>query len=330
MMITKGADDPRLRDVDNEFREVLTALLPMVRASVVSRRRFFHPTATTLRGTVRMLDSLEIPDHTFFRPGRQFSVLARYSNGFGTDDIAPAVRGLTLRFTERVRSTDGVLDLLLNTGECFYVPTADAFRRVSVEGPLRDELLRRNPHYRDVIWRSVRRPASFATYHYYSQAPSCFVASDSSLWFARYRVVPTSGSDRSAVNPSGMWMPPHPPNTLSRDPDDRRPRSYLHDDLRYRVTSAPVTAVLQIQLHPGDDPESTLDCTRPWAQPWHDLGEVSLDRLVDNEVVEGLRFSPATAPPELGIALARTPHENASLNHLRALVYHMAASARLT
>lgn len=334
MMISKGQDDPQLRDVDTEFREVLTSMLPMVRASVVSRRRFFHSRSTTLRGGIRVLEDADIPEHGFFRPGKRFDLIARYANGYGTDDIAPAVRGLTLRLLESARSTEGLLDLPLNTGECFYVPTADAFRRAQHDGPERDDLLRRNPHYRDVIWRSVRRPTSFATYHYYSQAPTCFVDTAGVLWFARYRALPGPGQggsqDRSAVSPAGMWMPPHPPNTLSRDPDDRRPRSYLHDDLRYRALTGPVQGLLQVQLHSGEDGDAALDATRPWADRWRDLAEFSLDRLVNDEIVEPLRFNPATAPPELGIALARSPHENASLNHLRALVYHLASSARIT
>ena len=80
-------------------------------------------------------------------------MLGRYSNAFAADDIAPSVRGLTLRLLPgdaragTARPLDGtpaldesLLDLPLNTGRCFYAGSADIFRRSPLPPPLADLL----------------------------------------------------------------------------------------------------------------------------------------------------------------------------------------------
>src|SRR5213075_589563 len=96
LRIAASGDDPLLYDVDDEFRDLLVELSALAAASKVRRSRFFHPASTSALGWLEVGDGA-LPAHSFFRPGRRFRVLGRYSNAFAADDIAPSVRGLTLR-----------------------------------------------------------------------------------------------------------------------------------------------------------------------------------------------------------------------------------------
>jgi thioesterase domain-containing protein/predicted NAD/FAD-dependent oxidoreductase/acyl carrier protein len=56
---------------------------------------------------------------------------------------------------------------------------------------------------------------------------------------------------------------------------------------------------------------------------------VVLDSMIDSAAVDGLRFTPGLAPPDLGVVLARSSYENASVNHVRVLVYRLLSAVRL-
>ncbi|TWP50624.1 cytochrome P450 [Lentzea tibetensis] len=326
MRFATGPDDPRLDEVDPSFQSVIEALGPLVAASKMTRRRVFHRNATGARGVLRVVDAPDLPPHSFFRPGRRFDVTARYSNSIENDDIAPAIRGVTLRLD------GGELDLSLNTGDRFFARSAEVFLRYfRGEGAA---LVEEIPGFRETAWNLYRHATSYASYHYYSQVPSGFVSLDGSRWLIRYRLVPVGVPDAGFVDPGDRFLPPEPPGELTRfDADDPRPRTFLHEELRERLSAGAVSAVLQVQLHPvsssDDENEAPLDCTRAWNLPWRDLATLELDSMLDNDAIEGLRFNHANTPADLGVVLATSPSEPASLNHLRALVYRLTAAARI-
>jgi cytochrome P450/thioesterase domain-containing protein/acyl carrier protein len=337
LRFSSGPDDPRYYEVDDEFRKVLADLSPMVAASRIQRARVFHRNATAARGTLRVFDHPDLPTHRFFRPGRRFEVLARYSNGIENDDIAPAIRGITLRLLDPDGGDhSGLLDLSLITGDRFFARTADIFRRYSSGDAERVELVREVPELPEIVWSMYRYATSFAEYHYYSQVPGGFAGTDGRQWLVRYRLLAAGGSAEAGQFEHGdLWLPPAPPGELSRDGADRRARTFLHDELRSRLGTGPVEGVLQVQLYPVTDSaaqnEAALDCTRPWSPqlyPWRDLATLRLDTLLDNDAVEGLRFNPGSAPAELGMVLASSPHENASPSILRTLMYRLTSAAR--
>jgi cytochrome P450/thioesterase domain-containing protein/predicted NAD/FAD-dependent oxidoreductase/acyl carrier protein len=346
LRIAAGWDDPRLYDIGEEFRDLLVELSALAAASKVRRSRFFHTTATSALGRLEVVGDPAVPPHSFFRPGRRFRVLGRYSNAFAADDVAPSVRGLTLRLLadadgpgETPALHESLLDLPLNTGGCFYAGSADVFRRSQLEGPARDAVLLEAPHLRETLWDSYRTAVSFASYHYYSQVPRCYLDTDGRCWLVRYRLLP-AGQERTTevgrFDPGQLRFPPDIPDQMTRPAGDPRPPTYLHEELRDRLATGGVAGVLQIQLRPlPADPVATdaaLDGSRPWSEeefPWLALATLRLDAAVDDHEVEGLRFSPGLAPPELGIALARSPREAASVNHLRVLLYQMTSAARL-
>jgi cytochrome P450/thioesterase domain-containing protein/protoporphyrinogen oxidase/acyl carrier protein len=335
MLFSTGPDDPRFYEVDDEFRQLLADLSPLVAASRMSHARVFHRTATAARGSLRVLDHPDLPAHGFFRPGRRFDVVARYSNGIESDDIAPAIRGITMRLSDPGAGA-GLLDLSLITGDRFFARTADHFRRYSSGDTERAALVRDVPELPGIVWSMYRYATSFAEYNYHSQVPVGFIGADGRQWLLRYRLLPAGGvAEAGHFDPGELWLPPAPPGELTRDAADPRPRTFLHDELRSRLRAGSVEGVLQIQLHPvtdsAADNEAALDCTRPWSPdryPWRDLATLHLDTLVDNAEVEGLRFNPGSAPAGLGVVLARSPHENASPTMLRTLMYRLTSAAR--
>lgn len=344
LVLATGPRDPRMYDIDDDFRRVLIDMSALTVASATRRDRFFHATSTSARGVLRLLDAPELPAHAFLRPGRRFPVLARYSNSVGTDDVKPTVRGLTLRLLDADPAPGsatgleaGLLDLTFNTGPTFFASNAEIFRRSFGTPEERARNIREKPQVRGIIWNNIRTAGSYATYDFYSQVPQGFVAEDGRQWLIRFRVHPAGEPlVRGDFDHGDLWWPPDAPDEIPRPAGDTREPAFLRDDLRRRLRTTGVRALLQAQLHPltGDpaDTEAALDPARPWPEdrcPWFDLGRLDLDTLTDDEAVNRLAFDPGLAPPELGIALARSPYSAASLNHLRALIYQAASHARL-
>jgi hypothetical protein len=191
MRFSTGPGDPRLYEVDEDFRQLLSDLAPLVAASRIHKTRVFHPDATAARGSLRVVDNPDLPAHDFFRPGREFEILARYSNSIESDDIAPAIRGITMRLSDPAGGS-GLLDLSLITGDRFFARNADHFRRFGSSDAEREALVRDVPDLPEIGWSMYRHATSFAEYHYYSQVPSGFVGVDGRQWLVRYRLLPAS------------------------------------------------------------------------------------------------------------------------------------------
>lgn len=325
--------DPRLRDLDPEFARTIAGLARrFARYGQARGGRAFHLRATALAGELVVTPAAGLPAHPFFTPGRRIPALVRHANGAQDDDAAPDNRGASLRLLDPARPHDlaaAQLDLLLTTGACFLQRSAREFAAwVAATPGEREAWVRRSPHIGHAAWDMIRRADSFAGLTYHSKVAQHFLAADGSRWFARHRLAPADGP----VEP-GRLAPDEralPPDLLPRDPGDTRPRDVLHAELRARVAAGAVRYRLQLQLRPdrADERERDLDCTRPWPEPWHDVGVLVLDRLLPDGAADGLAFNAAHAPPELGLVLARTADESASLNHLRSLVYDVAAAVR--
>ncbi|MFJ9627211.1 alpha/beta fold hydrolase [Streptomyces sp. NPDC101175] len=333
LLLATGPRDPRMYEVDDDFRRVLIDMSALTMASAGRRDRFFHATSTAARGTLTLLDPPHLPAHGFLRPGRRFPVLARYSNSVGTDDVKPTVRGLTLRLLE---GETGLLDLTFNTGPTFFASTAETFRRSFGTPEERADVIAEKPEVRSVIWNNIRTAGSYVTYDFHSQVPQGFVAADGRQWLIRFRVHPAEEPlVRGDFDHGDRWWPPDAPNEIPRPPGDTREPAFLREELRTRLRTTGVRSVLQVQLHPLDGTPLTtatvLDPARAWPEdrcPWFDLGDLRLDTPADDETVDRIAFDPGLAPPDLGIALARSPYTTASLGHLRALIYQATSHAR--
>jgi acyl-CoA synthetase (AMP-forming)/AMP-acid ligase II len=328
-----AAEDPRLVGLDDAFREVMAGLgRQFARMGQARGGRTFHLAATTLRGELVVAPDPALPAHAFFAPGRRFPVLVRHANGVQDDDAAPDNRGATLRVLDPAAPDDPgrpLLDLLLTTGECFTAATAADFVRWMTCGPeAREAWVARAPHLGEAAWGMFRTADSFTTLHYYSKTASRFVAADGSRHLARYRLVnPGQAVELGRLDPAGR---PLPPEGFPRAPGDERAPDFLHADLRDRLVAGGIRYELQVQLAPADD-EAALDATRPWPtdqRPWRTVARLTLDGRWPAERIEGLAFNGANAPADLGLVLASRPDQFASLEHLRSVVYEIAAAAR--
>lgn len=339
--VCEGPDDPALHDIGAEFRELLDDLVRIFAGgSRLLRRRALHAPSASATGFLTVDPDPRVPGHQFLRPGRRFPVLARFSNALPEDDAAPSLRGVALRlFDEAPLGGPGEprWDLTLNTGECFHAATAHEFRVMERNGPERDELLSVKPELRRNLWDGHREAVSYPAYDYYSQVPRYFTGSDGVHRAARFRLVPDGGaSDAGRCDPGERWLPPDPPEAMPRAAGDARSQRLLREELRDRLQGGGVAVRLEVQLRPLTGPgvsvAAVFDSSLPWpaeTAPWLRLARLRLTAPVEDSVTERLRFDPALAPPDLGIALSASPHSTASVNHLRALVYRRAAAARL-
>jgi thioesterase domain-containing protein/acyl carrier protein len=334
LVIASGPRDPRLHDVDADFREVLIGLSDLVAFAARQRTRPLHPTSVGARGVLRVVDDAASPAQAFFRPGRTFPVVGRYSNSHGDDDQEVSVRGLSLRLLETGADlASGLLDITFSTGAYFFAPDADAFRHLTAGTEAqRDAYLAAHPRLRALFWDRMRTATSYPAYEFHSQTPRAFVAEDGTHLLARYRVLPRHETVRPGHHdPGDEWWPSTAP-----EPGFRPPvlPAALRDDLRSRLGSGGVDGVLQVQLHPvGEDADEVaraLDATRPWPDSctWSDLATFRFDHPLAQDETDALAFDPALAPPELNIALSSSPRSTASVDHLRALIYRMSALAR--
>ncbi|MFC4561855.1 FAD-dependent oxidoreductase [Nocardiopsis mangrovi] len=340
LRFSAGPDDPGLDGIDSDFGALLRRFEVMAQASHRTRRRFFHAGGAAVRGEAVFVAHPGPAPHPFFAPGRALPVFARYSSGEWADEVPPATRGLSLLFLDPAHPADpdrSPFNLTLNTGRRLFARDAAMFHRFTFGTDAdKEELAREHPHLRDAVWEQVRGPVDYTRYHYHSQVPRPYVDGTGRPWLARYRVVPSAGApDCGRHDPGGLRFPMAPPHIPPRGPGDQRPPTLLGDALRAQVAAGGTTGLLQVQLHPlgadADANRSALDPSRPWSEhehPYRTIAELRFDAPLDDTVAEGLLFDPANAPDGLGIALARSPREPASVNHVRALVYRMAHGAR--
>ncbi|MEE1937975.1 FAD-dependent oxidoreductase [Streptomyces sp. TRM 70361] len=347
LVLAAGPDDPRLHDTDADFRRLLDDFAEVARASRASRRRFFHAHAAVLGGELECVAADGPPVHPFLAAGRRHPVIVRYSNGETPDDAAPATRGLSLLVPgSGGEGAPAPFNLTLNTGECLFAPNAWVFARFLLgTDAQREALVHEAPERGETLWRQIRGPLPYDRYVYHSQAPRLHIGADGRPGLVRYRAVPAgpaAGTSPDTVAESGLFPapagslhPPLPPRYLPRPAGEDRPATFLRDDIRARAAGPGVHVLLQTQFHPlGADPaanRAALDPSRPWPvehHPYLTVARLRLDTVEEEAAAEELLFDPAAAPEGLGIALARSPFEPASVNHLRALVYRSVRAAR--
>lgn len=316
---------------------------PAYAAMIVNAARFLaapsasekRPAGVLARGELRVLDDPGRPPHAVFAAGRRFPVLLRHDNRTSADDAAPDARVAGLRLLSPAGGSAALLDLILMTGRCFFHRSAEDFFRFSVSAPeARAAILRAEPHRAAAAWEGVRNGASYTAFHYHSQTVSHYQSTDGRAWYARYRLRRDSlAVDTGRVTPSGDF----PAANAPRDPEDPRSADCLRAEFRQRLESGGVRYRLELQLRPAlpeaeaVQRDAVLDCTRPWPEetyPWQGLAELALDTLLEDADAAALTLNPGHAPPELGVLPARRAQESASIDHVRSLLYDVAAAAR--
>ncbi|MEU7768122.1 thioesterase domain-containing protein [Nocardia sp. NPDC049190] len=336
LTFSNGAQDPRLYDVDDDFQQLLTDFAQLTAMGKLTRSRVFHAPGIVVRGHIDFFDTPGVPVHPFFAGGKRYPVLARYSNGVSSDDLAPGIRGLSLRWFDPDGSDSSPFNLTFNTGYRVFAPNAWTFMKFFMlrDDAAREELVRATPGALQPAVDAIRDAHPYHRYHLNSQVPQLHVDGTGRPWLVRYRLIPDSDlPDVGHHTPRGWVVPPI--ERLLRTPEERRSSTLLRDEVRTLASSGELRGLFQIQLHPlGDDAaanQAALSPAADWpvaSHPFRTIGEIHLDRVCDEDPAAELPFDPADAPEGLGIALARSPFEAASMNHARSLVYRSGHAAR--
>jgi linolenate 9R-lipoxygenase len=336
-------DDPRTQHVDDEFKKLISNIARAFGRTAETRgRRATHSYGTVAQGVLKVLDTLDIPQHAVFSAGKEYPVLLRHANikGFRDDAILDG-RGATVRIlageahASQLDLNQGIVDILMSTGRSFILGEAASFARwVASPMPARAAMLQEFPKITPIFQEIIRDPDSYTQLHYYSETTYNFTGLDQQSFFLRYRLI----NRRDPAADTG-WLDPKdvklPLDYLPRIASDTRPETYLQDEFRQRVRQEGVNYLLQIQLQPISTDEAVneraKDCTIPWEEadyPFHDVAVLDLAHILPDELAEPLEFNPYHAPPELGLILARSARETASVNHLRSVVYQISANMR--
>lgn len=299
--------------------------------------RYFHRIGVSGKGELTLLKNLPgLPPHPLLGAGNTYPVLIRHSNSLSADDDARLdSRGTALRI---LAGDAALLDLTLKTGKAFYARTIADFASWLVCGlPAREAAVARSPHLRDAVWGSLRRAASYADLHYYSNITRLLRFSDGREMLAKFKLRPSDeeiSEETGAVEPAGI-LPPET-GAIPRDDDDDRPLLFLADDFHRRVSSPDgVEFVFQVQVRPvpADDAkkEEALDCTRPWDEskfPFTDIGNIKINRILSNKESEELEFNPFLRTQEVDIIRATSSNQSASIDHGRSLIYEICQHLR--
>ena len=324
----KDTTDARLSDLDPAFLSLIAQTAAgFGRAAASSGARVFHRKATTLSGTIT-LARLE-GAKGLLGSGDVHRVLVRFANGLTDDDAAPDNRGATMRVLKH--GADGDLsetlwDLALTTGERFVAGAAEDFVRwTRAEEAERRAWAEREPRRSTAAWEMFRAPSSYAACTYYSKTAHALAKTDGER-YARWRLrAPGADDSHGRLTPDQVL----PTDRPSRLPGDSRSATFLHEELRERLAGGSISLVLEAQLAPAGD-RRRLDATLPWDDlPWQPVAQIDLDGVADERAVEALQFNARHTPPGVSLILARDARDPASLEHLRSIVYEVAAARRL-
>jgi linolenate 9R-lipoxygenase len=335
--------DPRTVDIEPRFQKIISGIATVFGKMAQTRgKRATHSVGTIAAGTLEIFPTLTIPSHRYFAPGSRFPVVLRHANikGFPDDAILDG-RGATLRILQNADPASEapdlsgfLVDILMSTGRCFtFSNAADFSRWIGASLEERGKMLAEFPTFLGNFHEIIRNPDSYTHLYYYSETTYRFLDTDSQAYFMRYRLIPGDRSpDTDTIPIEEIRLPL---DYLPRRVDDSRPTNYLQQDFRQRVMKDGVQYILQIQLQKVSDSteknELAKDCTVPWDEgsfPFQDVGQLTLNSLVPDEIAEQLEFNAYHAPAELALILAHSIHETASINHLRSIVYDISANMR--
>ncbi|XP_057805159.1 uncharacterized protein LOC131020399 [Salvia miltiorrhiza] len=323
--------DDRIEEMDVKYKKVLGNLAANLASSTLKlKSRYFHRIGAAGKGSLKIYDHvIFFPDHEIFSPGKKYSVVLRHSNCLSSDDDARLdPRGAALRIGD---ASTPLLDLTLKTGNAFHARSIGDFATWLVCGAAaREEHVKHSPHIRDAMWHSLRRADSYTQLHYYSNICRLFRFKDGQEMYVKFKLRPYDraiGEDNGKVEPIGI-LPPET-GAIPRDEGDQRPRLFLADDFQRRVSSPDkVRYVLQLQIRRVPEDETTrevaLDCTKPWDEtlfPYIDVGEVTIDQVLNKQESDDLEFNPFLRCPEVDVIRASSCNESASMDHGRSVVY---------
>jgi catalase len=237
-----------------------------------------------------------------FKPNQTVPILVRFSNGTGVPNLPDAdphasPHGMAIRFTLPDQSTTDIVALSAS-----YFPVAKPDDFLALQNAIADSATAKTKptpldtffqnHPKAAAWAQVPRPVpeSFATLAFYGVNAFKFTNAAGADQYIRYQILPKAGEHPlPAAQASGAG------------PD------YLMDEIKQRVKRTPVSFRLIAQKAQAgdaiDDPSTPWPATRPTVE----LGVLTIDGVVADQVGEQKRimFTPLALTD--GIAASNDP-----------------------
>jgi catalase len=290
---------------------------------LMSRQRMSHNNGIAARGTLRIVDNPQFPEHAFFAAGKQYPATIRHASATFYDDAMNGIRSMSIKFSHHYFKSP--FDIEMNTGETSLFWSAASF--------LQFARLRRQQYgieYRDYYRKypdglkgaqvSLRRnPTSFYNLRFYCKTPFLFIGTDNRKCYAKYRCRPFTD-----VPETGIIEDPSEWDTCNQRilPHETRGRNYLKDEYEERVKRNGAKYLMQIQTREAtatDDPE-VFNNMVTWDEtvyPWQDLAIIEINEVLDWTSSNLTSFSLNNMPATLGIIPAESIYDYNSLNYMR-------------
>lgn len=300
----------------------------------LTKKRATHPNGCGGRGTITLSDSLDIPEHDFFKPGRKFDLLLRHATVSGDDQAGLYLRSVSIRLMEK-GSDKPLLDLLMNSGVENGFNTVNGFNLLLLSRSLYfyDEV-KSDQFYGEVYPRGLeiaraskrRAPDTFAQIYYHAKVTFCFIGKDGVKRFCRYRIIPGDKGAETGLIGRDKLQP-------DRLPGETRPKDYLTQEYKSRLAKGSVGYYLQIQLTDFEDSYNPAACDAwtSWDQstsPWHDLGFISINQFLDQEYFRNVYYNLSNHPDSLPLPTAAYSDQYNSVIAMRAYAYGKISSNR--
>ena len=300
--------------------------------ALMTGRRVTHMRGQGAVGTVTIVDKPEFPDHDFFRPGKVFSCRLRHANASFYDDASIQVRGCSLKFADS--DYDSPLDVLMNSGPTSAFWNLKTFMDFSLARVRCSEhnweaqkrwMCNSPAGYIGTIDAARHAPSSYTSISYYSKIAFPFKARDGVIRYLKYRIIPKDHTRESGLMTYHMQQQPW---VQCRNRDDGRPRDYLKQEYRERVQrQKSIEYSMEIQVRDWNDGSDTIEffnMNRLWDEatwPWLKLADVSITRILPDEITERMGMWLGHQPPSLGLTDAYSPVDYRSLCWARPQVY---------
>ena len=300
--------------------------------SLMRRGRATHTVGLGLSGKLTVVSNPPLPANGFFRPGREFPILARHATALRTYEMERDFRSMSIKLATS-ESTQS-LDLVMNTGNVQGFWHGANFIRGAIGGALgefgRRWYINNNPPAFKNVNAGIRRsPDSFTQISYYAAISFEFFALDTSRHLVRFRVIPENRQEDSGISAGeDLERPWHE----ERSPEEDRGCYWLSEEARARIGSGKkMNYILQVQSRPFTEESQAYNIGREWEPsdyPWNDLARITLDRLLDPEVTEGLTFRIDHQPTCLSIPVADSPWDYRSIGWMRPRIYRCLQALR--
>jgi arachidonate 5-lipoxygenase len=285
-------------------------------------------------GWLKILDNPDIPEHDFFKRGKQFDIRVRHGSATFLDDAMCVKRSCAIKFSNEYYKSP--LDLELNTGKTSVFWSALSFLKFSFTRGEKNgvDWVKYNYRYPDGSMGAQtggrRHATSFHNLHYHCMTPFLFIPKSGIKHYCKYKVRPFEDIEESGINKD-----PDPLNACNQRilPHESRGKNFLKNEYIQKIKNGTAKYKLQIQLRVAsddDDPE-IFNNMKPWNEnhyPYKDLAVFEVNKMLDWKESTKTTFSMKNMPKNLGVIPAKSIYDYNSLNYLR-VVSDIARRARL-